>query len=184
MRKIVMLAAMLAALGLPLQPAEAGDRGFGFRHFSGQTGAKFHRPHHGLKFHHRGLVGKHRHFKPRHFGHFGGFVFKFGDGDLVFKFGHVPRFKRRHFGHGHGHSGLIFRFVQPRHLDPWHHRSFAFRMHRHDAPEHFEGFEQTPRGFKHAPHGVHGGAPPEPILKQLEELGFRDVPTLLRERSH
>jgi hypothetical protein len=186
MRKILMLAAMLAAVGIAPQPAEAGDRGFGFRHFSGHAGAKFHRPHHGLKFHRRGLFGKHRQFEPRHFGHFGhrGFVLKFGVGDLRFRFGHVPRFERHLFGHRHGHGGLILRFGQPRHLAPWHHRGFAFRMHRRDAPQRFDRFEHGFPGFQHAPRGLHGGVPPEAILRRLEELGFRHVPTLLRERRH
>jgi hypothetical protein len=31
--------------------------------------------------------------------------------------------------------------------------------------------------------GRHGGAPPEALLKQLEEMGFRHVPKVLRSRD-
>ena len=89
MRKVV-LAAVVAALAMASQPAEARDRGFGFRHFSGHAGPKLHLRHHGLKFHHGGVFGKHRPFKSRHFGHFAHRSFSS-------KFGHVPRFKPRHF---------------------------------------------------------------------------------------
>ena len=137
MRRIILVSAIIAAVGLASQPAEARDRGFGFRHFSGHAGPKLHLRHHGLKFHHGGVFGKHgpfksRHFghfghrgfsskfghfprfKPRHFGHFGrgGLVLKFSDGDVVLRFGHVP-FKHRHFGHRHHHPGLFFGFDQP-----------------------------------------------------------------------
>jgi hypothetical protein len=30
---------------------------------------------------------------------------------------------------------------------------------------------------------LHGGVPPEALLRQLEQLGFRHVPELLRESS-
>jgi hypothetical protein len=125
MRKIMMLAAVVAASGMLSQPTEARDRIFGFRHFSGHAVPKLHLRHQGFKFHHtmasfellgrssRGIsggsttvpfafrFGHARHFKPRHFGHFRhpGLVLKFGDGDLVLRFGHFPHFKHRHFGH-------------------------------------------------------------------------------------
>jgi hypothetical protein len=146
MRKVVVLAAVVAALAMASQPAEARDRGFGFRHFSGHAGPKLHLRHHGLKFHHGGVIGKHhpfksRHFghrgfsskfghvppfKPRHFGHFSqhGLVLKFGDGDLVLRFGHVP-FKHRHFSHRHPDPGLFFGFDQPRRFRPWHDRTLC-----------------------------------------------------------
>jgi hypothetical protein len=138
MREILVPAAILAALGMASQVAEARDRGFGFRHFSGHAGPKLHLRHHGFKFHHGGFVGKPRAFKSRHFGHFGhrgfsskfghvprfkpryfghfgqrGLVLKFGDGDFVLRFGHLP-FKHRHFSHRHHHPGLFFGFDQPR----------------------------------------------------------------------
>ena len=37
MRKMMVLAAVVAALARASQPAEARDRGFGFRHFSGHA---------------------------------------------------------------------------------------------------------------------------------------------------
>jgi hypothetical protein len=102
MGKILVPAAILVAVGMASRVAEARDRTFSFRHFSPHAGTGFHLPDHGLKFHHRGFFGKHRHFKRGPFGHFGhrGFVFKFGDDEgFVFEFGHVPHFKPRHFGH-------------------------------------------------------------------------------------
>jgi hypothetical protein len=69
MRKI-MLAAILAVLGMASQSAAARDHGFGFRHFSGHAGPKLHLRHHGFKFHHGGFVGKPRAIKSRHFGRF------------------------------------------------------------------------------------------------------------------
>jgi hypothetical protein len=80
MRKIMLLAAVVAASWMLSQPAEARDRGFGFRHFSGHAAPKLHLRHHGFKFHHGGFVGKPRAFKSRHFGHFGhrGFSSNFG----------------------------------------------------------------------------------------------------------
>jgi hypothetical protein len=72
MRTIILLAAIVAALGMASQPTDARDRGFSFRNFSGDAGPKLHLRHHGLKFHHGGVFGKPRPFKSRHFGHFGG----------------------------------------------------------------------------------------------------------------
>jgi hypothetical protein len=87
MRKIVLLAAMIAALGKTSQAAGAHDRGFSFRHFSGHAGPKLHLRDRGRNFHHGGLFGQRRPFKPRHFGDFnhGGLVLRFGDGDVVLK---------------------------------------------------------------------------------------------------
>jgi hypothetical protein len=87
--------------------------------------------HHGFKFHHGRFLGKPRPFKPRHLGHFGqrGLVLKFGDGDFVLRFGHVP-FKHRHFSHRHYHPGLFFGFDQPRRFRPWHDRRFAWGNRR------------------------------------------------------
>ncbi|MGH6905262.1 MAG: hypothetical protein ACREIR_21285 [Geminicoccaceae bacterium] len=180
MRAIVIFAAVLAAMAMAPQPAEAGDRGVGFRHFSPPAGAKFHRPHHGLKFAHRGFVGKHPQFKPRHLHHFrhGGLVLKFGAGDFVLKFGHVRR-----FGQKHGHMGSFFRFDRPRHVRLWRDRGFALKD-RHGLPEH-------PRPFRHSvprlkdDHlgGMNGAALPEALLKELEHLRFRHLPELLSETS-
>jgi hypothetical protein len=177
MRKMLVLAAVVAASTMASQPAETRDRGFGFRHFSGHAGPKLHLRHHGLKFHHGGVFGKHRPFKSRHFGHFGqaGLVLKFGDDDFVLRFGHVP-FKHRHFGHRHHHPGLFFGFDQTQRFRPWHDRGFAFEdgrrlnTHRQSMPG-----SQAGQGG-----GRHGGAPPEALLQQLEEMGFRHVPELLR----
>jgi hypothetical protein len=204
MRTIILVAAIIAALGTMSQPAEARDRGFGSRHFSAHSGPKLHLRHHGLKFHHGGVFGTHRPFKSRHFGHFdhrgfafkfghvprfkprhfghfgdGGLVLKFSDGDFVLRFGHMPHFKHHHFGRRHHHRGLFFGFDQPRRLRPWHDRGFAFEDRRE-----LLGYHQSMPG----PHGgggggLHGGAPPEALLKQLEGMGFRHVPELLRGRN-
>ena len=203
MRKMVVLAAVVAALAMASQPAEARDRGFGSRHFSAQSGPKLHLRHHGLQFHHGGVLGKHRSFKSRHFGHFGhrgfsskfghvprfkprhfghfgqgGLVLKFGDGDFVLRFGHVP-FKHRHFGHRHHHHPLFFGFDQPRGFRPWHDRGFALEDRRglHGHRQSMPGSHGGQRG------GLHHGAPPEALLEQLEAMGFRHVPELLRGRN-
>jgi hypothetical protein len=57
MRKMLVLAAVVAALGMVSQPTEARDRGFGFRHFSGHAVSKLHLGNPGFKFHHGGFVG-------------------------------------------------------------------------------------------------------------------------------
>jgi antitoxin VapB len=64
--------------------------------------------HHGFKLHHGRFLGKPRPFKSRHFGHFGqgSVVLKLSDGDSVLRFGYMPHFKHRHFGHRHHHPGL------------------------------------------------------------------------------
>ena len=202
MRKI-MLAAIVAALGMALQPAEARDRGFGSRHFSAHSAPKLHLRHHGLKFHHGGVFGRHRPFKPRHFRHFGqrgfaskfghvprlkprhfghlgqgGLVLKFGDGDFVLRFGHVP-FEHRHFSHRHHHPGLFFGFDQPRRFRPWHDRGSAFEDRRELRVRH----QSMPGSHGGGGGGLRGSAPPEALLKQLEEMGFRHVPELLRSRD-
>jgi hypothetical protein len=202
MRKMVVLAAVVAALAMASQVTEARDRGFGFRHFSGHAGPKLHLRHHGLKFH-GGVFGKHGQFKSRQFGHFGhrrfspkfghvprskrrhlghfgqgGLVLKFGDGDVMLRFGHVP-FQHRHFGHRHHHHGLFFGFDQPRRFRPWHDRGFAWGSRRELAGQR----ASMPGSQAGQGGGRHVGAPPEPLLKQLEEMGFRHVPELLRSRD-
>jgi hypothetical protein len=208
MRKILVLAAMVAAVGMASRLAEARDRGFGSRHFSWHAGPKMHLRHHGFNFHHGGFFGK-----PRHFGHFGhrGFVFKFGDHDgFVFKFGHVPHFEPRHFGHfghkgrfrdhqgfgfrfGHippywfglGHGGPFFEFGHPGHFEPWHRRGVALGKAWRFRSGHVMGFDDSFWSSEPSPHGaVPGPASFEAVLKQLEDQGFRHVPRLLRARSH
>jgi hypothetical protein len=144
MRKMMVLATVVAAFAMVSQPTEARDRGFGFRQFSGHPVPKLHLRHPGFKFRHGSFVGKPRSSKSRHFGDFGhrGFAFrfghaphfkprhfrrpelvlKFGDGDFVLRFGHVPHFKHRHFGRRQHHHALFFG------LDPQFrpHRGFAF----------------------------------------------------------
>ena len=71
MRKIMLLAAIVAALGMAPQSAEARDRGFSLRHFSGARWPEAAPATLGLKFHHGGFFGKPRPFKPPRFGHFG-----------------------------------------------------------------------------------------------------------------
>jgi hypothetical protein len=204
MRKMMVLAAVVAALGMVSQPTEVRDRGFGFRHFSGHAVPKLHLRHQGFKFHHGGFVGKPRPSESRHFGHFGhrsfsskfrhvprfkpkcfghfgqgGLVVEFGDGDFVHRFGHVPHFKRPHFGHKHHHHGLFFGFDQPRRFRPWHDRGFAWGNRRELAWQRPSILgSQAGEGS-----GLHGAAPPEALLKQLEEMGFRHVPELLRSRD-
>jgi hypothetical protein len=180
MCKMVVLAAVVAALAMASEPAEARDRGFGSRHFSAHSGPKLHLHHHGLKFHHGGVFGKHHPFKSRHFGHFGrgGLVLKFSDRDFVLRFGHVP-FKHRHFGHRHHHTALFFGFDHPRRVRPSHDRGFAFQDRRgvHGHRQSMPGSQGGQGG------GLHGGAPPEALLQQLEAMGFRHVPELLRSRD-
>jgi hypothetical protein len=144
MRKIAMLTAMLAVLGMASQAADAGNRGVGVRHLSPHVGAKIH----GFKLHRPGVfgkrsafkagkrsvfkagkhsafkVGKGRLFKPRSFSRFSRsrLVFKFSDGAFALRFGHVPRFKPRPFGHG----GRFLKFGDRRHFKPSHRRGFAF----------------------------------------------------------
>jgi hypothetical protein len=202
MCKMVVLGAVVAALAIASQPAEAGDRGFGSRHFSGRAGPKLHLRQHGLKVHYGGVFGKHGSFKSRHFGHFGhpSFSSKFGhvhgssreisgtsaravwcsSSAMAIScsgFGHVP-FKHRHFGHRHHHP-LFFGFDQPRRFKPWHDRGFAWGNRRALTGQR----PSMPRSQAGQGGGRHAGAPPEALLKQLEEMGFRHVPELLRSRD-
>ena len=201
MRKMMVLAAVVAALGIVSQPTEARDRGFGSRHFSGDAVPKLHLRDHGFKFHHGRFLGKPRPFKsrhfgpfghrgfafkfrhvprlkPRHFGHFGqgGLVLKFGNGDFVLRFGDTPHFKHRHFGHRRHHQGLFFGFDQRRQFRRWHDRGFG---DRHEFPGHRQSMPGSQGGQGGA---LHRGAPPEALLEQLEQMGFRHVPELLRGR--
>jgi hypothetical protein len=197
MRKVVVLAAVVAALGMASHTAEARDRGFGFRHFSGHAGPKLHLRHHGLKFHHGGVFGKHRPFKSRHFRHF-------GQRGFASKFGHVPRLKPTHFGH-FGQGGLVLKFGErrlraqvrscaiqqapssrsvlrvrsARRFRPWHDRGSAFED-RHGVHGHRQSMPGSQGGQGGGPHG---GAPPEALLQQLEAMGFRHVPELLCSRD-
>jgi hypothetical protein len=199
---VVVLAAVVAALWILSQPAEARDRGFGGRHFSGQAVSKLHLRHRGFKFHHGHFFGTPRPFNSRHFGPFGhrgfafkfghaphfkprqfrhfrhpGLVLKFGDGDFVLRFGHVPHFKHRHFGRRQHHQGLFFGFDQSRRFRPWLDRDFAFKDRRG-----VHGHRQSMPGSQGGQGDLHPGAPPEALLEQLEQMGFRDVPELLRGR--
>jgi hypothetical protein len=179
MRKIAVLAAMLAVLGMASQAAEAGNRGAGFRHVSPHVGAKLH----GFKLHRPGAVGKRsvlnfgkpRHFKPRHFSRFGrsGWVFKFSDGAFALRFGHVPRFKPHPLSPGHG--GRFLKFGDRRHFKPLHPRGFAFGKPRRLFDDSLWGSERAPRGTVPGPGSF------EAVLKQLEGQGFRQVTRLLRE---
>jgi hypothetical protein len=106
-------------------------------------------------------------------------VLKFGDGDFVLRFGHVPHFKHRHFGTGtiitgcssgstsHGGSGRGTIVALPLKI------GMAFHGHRQSMP----GSQGGQGG------GRHGGAPPEALLQQLEAMGFRHVPELLGSRD-
>jgi hypothetical protein len=148
MRKIVLLAAMLVAPGFAALPAEAGDRGPGFRHFSPHLGAP-HAWRHGnwsnpVHFRHVGPrhFGHSRHFPPRH--HSGAFL-KFHGGDFGFRLGSVPHFKPRHFvPHARPHHFVErhhFGFAKPHHFRRHHHRPPALTFAR---PSHFKpwGFSQ------------------------------------------
>jgi hypothetical protein len=201
MRKMMVLAAVVAALAMVSQPTEARDRGFGFRHFSGHAAPNLHLRHHGFKFHHGGSAGKpwafrsrrfghfddprfalkfgHApHFQRRHFGHFRrpGLVLKFGAGDFVLRFGDVPHFKHRHFGHKRHHHTLFFGLDLPRQFRPWPDRGFDFED-RHKDPGHRRGIPGFQGGHR---AGLPHGAPPEALLEELEQMGFRHVPELLR----
>jgi hypothetical protein len=180
MRKIAVLAAMLAVLGMASHAAEAGDRRVGVRHSSLHVGAKLH----SFKFHRHGFFGKRsivrfgkpRLFKSRHFSRFGhsGLVFKFSDGTFALRFGHLPHFKPHPFGHG----GRFVKFGDRRHFKPSHRRSLAFGKPRRLFDDSLWGSERPPRGTVPGPGSF------EAVLKQLEEQGFRHVPRLLREQSH
>jgi hypothetical protein len=71
---------------------------------------------------------------------------------------------------------LFFGFDRPRRFRPWHDRRFVF--------EDLDGLQarrqSMPGSHGGGGGGLHGGAPPEALLKQLEEMGFRHVPELLR----
>jgi hypothetical protein len=187
MRKIAVLAAMLAVLGMASQAAEAGDRRVGLRHSSLHVGGKLH----GFKFHRPGFFGKRsivrfgepRLFKPRHFSRFGhsGLVFKFSDGTFALRFSHVPHCKSHPFGHG----GRFPKFGDRLHFKPWHRHGFAFEPRRFRSA-HLVGFDDRWRGSDQAPRVVTVPGPGsfEAVLRQLEEQGFRHVTTLLRERSY
>jgi hypothetical protein len=106
-------------------------------------------------------------------------VLKFGDGDVVLRFGHVPHFKHRHFGSRNHHDWLYFGFDQPRRFGRWHDRGFAFED-RHGLQAHRQPMPESQRGQG---GGLHDGASPEALLEQLEQMGFRYVPELLRARN-
>jgi hypothetical protein len=189
MRRIVVLAAMLAVLGMVSQGAEAGNRGTGFRHISPHVGATFH----GFKLRRPGFVGKRnalkfgraRLFKPRPFSRFGrsGLVLKFSDGAFALQFGHVPHFKPHPFGLGHG--GLLFRFGAWRHFKPLRPRGLTVgKPWQHLRSRHLTGFDDSSWGSEPSRHGAAPiPASFEAVLRQLEEQGFRHVPKLLREQS-
>jgi hypothetical protein len=163
MRNTIMLAAIVAALGSASQPAEADDRGFGsfvFRHFSGHASPRLQLRHNGLDFHHGGFFGKPLPFKPRPFGHF-------DHRDFVFRFGYVPHSEPRHFGR-FDRGGPVLKFGNGDFM-------LKFGHMLHFKPEHF--------GDRHQGGGLHRGAPSEALLRQLEQMGFRYVPELLRNRD-
>jgi hypothetical protein len=95
-----------------------------------------------------------------------GLVFKFSDGDVVLRFGHVP-FKHRQFSRRHHHHGLFFGFDQPRQFRPWQDGDFALRD-RHELP----GHRHSMLGLEGGQAGLHRGPPPEALLNQLEEMGL------------
>jgi hypothetical protein len=105
-------------------------------------------------------------------------VLEFGDGDFVLRFGHVP-FKHRHFSHRHHHPGLFFGFDQSRRFRPWHDGGFAWGNRRELTGQR----PSMPGSQAGQGGGQHGDAPPEALLRQLEEMGFRHVPELLRSRN-
>ena len=81
--------------------------------------------------------------------------------------------------HRHPHRGQFFGFDQRRKFRPWHDRGFEYGIGVSlpgSAPS-MPGSQAGQGG------GRHGGAPPEALLKQLEEMGFRHVPELLRSRD-
>jgi hypothetical protein len=80
---------------------------------------------------------------------------------------------------GHHHRGQFFGFDQRRKFRPWHDRRLAWEG-RHELPGPSQSMPDS-HGGKGG--GRHGGAPPEDLLKQLEDMGFRHVPELLRSRD-
>jgi hypothetical protein len=203
MRKMMVLTVVVAALGMASELAEARDRGFSFRHFSGHAGPKLHLRDPGYKFHRGGFVGKGRAFKSQRFGHVGqhgfaskfghapefksrhfghlrqrGLVLEFGDGDVMLRFSHVP-FKHGHFSHTRQLRDLFFGFEPARPFRPWHNRGFAFEDPRgiHALRQSMPGSQGSRGG------GLQDGAPPEALLRELEQMGFRHVPELLRSRN-
>ena len=161
MRKIVVLAAMLLAPGMTALPAEAGERGPGFRHFPSHFGPPqvwrhgkgfhFGQPRHFEPRH----FGHDRHFRPRHFAHSGAFL-KFRGNDFGFRFGTVPHFKPRHFGPHVRPQHFVkrhhFGFVKPHHFGRHHHRppALTFARPSHSKPEGFSRHHHEPwRGRSH-----------------------------------
>jgi hypothetical protein len=118
------------------------------------------------------------HFQPRRFGHFGqgGLVLKFGNGDFMLKFAPTPLLKRDHFRE---HDGPFFGFDEPRPFGLWHGRGFALED-RHQLPERRDSL---PNSQGDQGGGLHSGGPPEALYRQLERMGFRYVPELLRSRD-
>jgi hypothetical protein len=191
--KIMLLTAIVAALGMVPQPSEADDGGFASRPFPGHFGPTLQLPQHGRDFHggsffakpgpfepqhfgrfdHMYFVfefGHVRQFEPRRFGHFGqgGLVLKLGNGDFVLGFAPVPLFKPDHFGDRPQHEGPFFGFGELRPFGSWHDRGFAFED-RHQPPEHQDSLPNS-RGDQGG--GLHGGGPPEALLRELERIGL------------
>jgi hypothetical protein len=108
-------------------------------------------------------------------------VLKFGDADAVLKFGHVLTLKPRRFGHGHGQSGLFFRFDRSRHMSQQHDSGFAFKDPHSGHLRHFPRQHPAFRGGQGV--GVARRRAARSASETLEQLGFRHVPELLRESS-
>ena len=142
MRRFLMLAAMLIAPAMAPQPAEAGDRGHGFRHSPPPLFTQPRFSHYGKPFHfgHRPVIPRHfghpRPVMPRHFGHSRGTVlFKFHSGGFGFKHGLLPPARPHHFHRPH-HRAPALTFGRPSHVKDWgfsrsHHKSWRGRSHRH-----------------------------------------------------
>ena len=78
---------------------------------------------------------------------------------------------------------MFFDFGHPRHVVPLHRRGFAFDRLQ-GLPKHPRDFRQSVRhsGLKSG-QGAYSAATREALLTQLEQLGFRDVPELLRRHG-
>jgi hypothetical protein len=182
MRKTMLLAAIVAALGTISQPAEAHDRGLSFRHFSGHAGPKLRLRDCG-PMSHQGFFGKPQPFMRRHFSDSATEVSCAGsvtgtlcsNSVMCFRsslaasdmdtakaassLGSIARGKR-----GGGTTAALFSKDPPLgHL----------RDLRDSIPR-----SQTGQGG-----GLHSAAPPEALLRRLEQMGFRHVPELRRESS-
>jgi hypothetical protein len=177
MRKMMVLGTVVAALAMVSHATEARDRSFGFGQFSGHAGPKLQLRDPGFKFHHGGFVGKPQSFKLRHFGHFGqrssSATAMSCSGSTMCRSSIVSS------ATGTIIAGCSSGLNSRPGFRSWHDRGFAFE----DRRELRVRRRSMPGSHGGGGGGLHGGAPPEALFKQVEEMGFRHVPELLRSRD-